>query len=207
MTIFYDDNFIEIDLQLRRGGHINRSNLASHNFMCQNFEVIQRFYGRYGCALHQHPDGFFYMTVKGGKFQTKLLPKSCVHLGIFIVLKARDPEITRSSGRIPLNQLFQDIETSVPREILQQVYAPNRREAIVDERISDEIRKALKILADLGFIEMTETVIRPLEAINRFAELARHNNEPNEEGLLTLALERGIVFHDAAEKEEFGVEE
>jgi len=203
MTIFHDDKFTEVDVMLRRGGHINRSSISSHDYMCQNFEELQKFYGRYGCSLHQHPDGFFYMTVKGGMFRTRLLPKSCVHLGIFIVLKARDPEITRSSGRIPINQLFQDIETSVPREILQQVYAPNRRDAVVDERISDEIKKALKILADLGFVEMTETAIRPLEAINRFAELARHNNEPNDEGHLTLVVQRGVVFHDAAENEEY----
>jgi chromosome condensin MukBEF MukE localization factor len=202
MTIFYDDKFIEIDLLLRRGGHINRSNLASYDYVCQNFEELQKFYGRYSCSLYQHPDGFFYMAVKGGMFRTRLLPKSCVHLGIFISLKARDPEITRSSGRVPINQLFQDIETSVPREVLQQVYAPNRREAIVDECILDEIKKALKILADLGFIEMTESTIRPLEAINRFAELARYNNEPNEESRSNLTAQRGVVFSDADENDD-----
>jgi len=203
MTIFNDDKFIEVDLQLRRGGHINRSNLASYEYTSQNFEDLQKFYSRYGCSLYQHPDGFFYMAVKGGMFRTKLLPKSCVHLGIFISLKARDPEITRSSGRVLINQLFQDIETSVPREVLQQVYAPKRREAVVDEYISDEIKKALKILADLGFIELTELAIRPLEAINRFAELARYNNEPNDEGKLALTIQRGVVFHDADENEEY----
>lgn len=196
MTIFHDDEFVEIDLLLRRGGHINRSNMALYDYMCQHLTQLKDFYTRYGCSLYQHPDGFFYAMVKGGKLQTRLLPKSCVHLGMFIALKARDPEITRSSGRIPVNQLLQDIETSVPRDILQQVYAPKRREAFVDEYINDELKKALKTLAELGFIELTDLAIRPLEAISRFAELARSNNDPSDENRLNLIVTRGVVFNE-----------
>lgn len=203
MTIFHDDKFVEIDLLLRRGGHINRSNLASYEFLCQNFDELRKFYGRYGCSIYQHNDGFFYMTVKGGLLRSRLLPKSCVHLGMFIALKARDPEITRSLGKIPLSLLLQDIETSIPRETLQQVYARGRRESVVDECIADEIKRALKIIADMGFIELTETSIRPLEAIHRFAELARHDNSPDEKTQLHLIIQHGVVFHDAAESEEY----
>lgn len=201
MTIFYDDRFVELDLILRRGGHINRSNLASYDYASQNFDELQKFYGRYGCALFQHPDGFYYLTVKGSLLRSRLLPKSCVHLGIFIALKARDPEITRSAGRISINQLLQDIETSVPRETLQQTYAPKRREATTDASITDELRKAMKTLAELGFIEMTDSAIRPLEAIHRFADVARYDNAPDDEARLQLSIQRGVVFHNAADHE------
>ena len=203
MMIFHDAKFVEIDLLLRRGAHINRSSLVAYEYMSQNFEELQSFYAQYGCALHQHPDGFFYITAKNGMLRTRLLPKSCVHLGIFIALKARDPEITRSLGRIPMNTLIQDIETSIPRSVLQQIYAPKRRDAVVDEVISDEIRRSLKTLSDLGFIEMTDVAIRPLEAINRFSELARYNNEPDESSRLTLSIQRGVVFSEGAENEEY----
>lgn len=202
MTIFYETTFVEIDLLLRRGAHINRSNLVAYDYMRQNFEDLQSYYENYGCTLHQHPDGFFYMAIKNAKFRTRLLPKSCVHLGIFIALKARDPEITRSLGRISINTFMQDIETSIPKHVLQQVYAPNRRDAVVDEAISDEIKRSLKTLADLEFIEISDTVIRPLEAINRFAELARFNNDPDENSRLVLT-ERGIVFNSSDENEEY----
>lgn len=202
MTIINDDEFVEIDLLLRRGGHINRSNMALYDYMCQHLPELKDFYNRYGCMLYQHPDGFFYATVKGGKLQTRLLPKSCVHLGMFIALKARDPEITRASGRISVNQLLQDIETSVPRDILQQVYAPKRREAVVDECINDELKKALKTLSEMGFIELTEMAIRPLEAIGRFAELARSNNAPNDENRLNLIVTRGVIFHEGGDESE-----
>lgn len=194
MTIFHDDQFVEIDLILRRGAHINRSNLASYEFLSQNFAELEEFYRRYGCSLLQHPDGFFFMTVKGGLMRTRLLPKSCMHLGQFIGLKARDPEITRSHGRIAITQLLKDIETLVPRETLQAVYAPGRRDTTVDECISEEIMKALKLLGDLGFIEIVDKAVRPLEAIGRFSELARHDNDPNDDARLHLTIRRGVVF-------------
>ena len=87
-----------------------------------------------------------------------------------------------------------DIETSIPRDILQQVYAPKRREAVVDECINDELKKALRVLAELSFIELTDLSIRPLEAISRFAELARSNNDPSDENRLNLIVTRGVVF-------------
>lgn len=203
MTIFHDDQFVEVDLILRRGAHINRSNLAPYEFLSQNYDELQEFYRRYGCSLLQHPDGFFFMTVRGGLLRTRLLPKSCMHLGQFIGLKARDPEITRSHGRIAISQLLKDIETLVPRETLQAVYAPGRRDVTVDECISDEIMKAIKLLGDLGFIEIADKAIRPLEAIRRFSELARHDNDPNDDGKLHMTIQRGVVFDgDATINEE-----
>lgn len=202
--IFHEDKFVEVDLLLRRGGHINRSSVAAYSWMCEHYDELQQFYDRYGCSLRQHPDGFFFMSLKGALIRSRLLPKGCIHLGMFIALKARDPEITRSSGWLQIAQLMQDIETSVPKETLQNVYAPGRKESVVDERISQEIQRALKILTELRFIETQGLAFRPLEAIHRFAEVARHNNEPNDETKMHLAIERGVVFHDADEGEEYG---
>lgn len=200
MMAFFDERFVDIDLVLRAGGHINRSNLVAFEYACQNFDVLEQFYRQFGCNLLQHPDGFFCLKLQGSKIRSRLLPKSCVHLGIFIALKARDPEITRSAGRIGISQLLQDIETSVPRETLQKVYAPKRRDVSVDESISEEIHKALKTLADLRFIDLLETSIRPLEAINRFAEMARHNNAPDDDAKLQMTIQRGVVFTEDGEE-------
>lgn len=202
--IFYDEKFVGIDLLLRRGGHVNRSNLAAYNWMCQHFDELQQFYGRYGCSLIQHQDGFFFMTLRNGMIRSRLLPKACIHLGIFIALKSRDPEITRSSGWLQINQLMQDIETSVPKETLQRVYAPGRKENVIDEKISSEIQNAIKTLSDLKFIEISGQAIRPMEAINRFAELAKHDNDPSDEARLQLTIERGVVFHDALNIDDYG---
>ena len=202
MTLFYDEVFVEIDVLMRRGAHINRSNLAQFDYICQHYDDLQRFYARYGCALYQHPDGFFYMTVKDGLIRSRLLPKSCVHLGQFIALKARDPEITRSNGRISISQLIQDIETLVPRETLQAVYAPKRRDSVVDEHIAGEIMRAIKLLGDLCFIRVRNNYIQPLESIHRFAELARHDNQPSADAAMHLEVQRGVVFHAAEVSED-----
>ncbi|MCL2660591.1 MAG: chromosome partition protein MukE, partial [Acidobacteriaceae bacterium] len=151
---FLDKRFADVDLVLRRGGHINRSSLDAYEWICDNFMELKEFYSRFLTTLEQHPDGFFYLSVSGTKIRSRLLPKQCVYLGIFIALKARDPEITRSSGRIAIAQLMTDIETTVSRDILQKIYAPGRKESVIDARIAIEINNALKVLSDLCFIEL-----------------------------------------------------
>jgi len=207
--IYANKLFFPADLILRKGGHINRSNLSLYQFVADNFDDLSRFYVGYQCKLVQHQDGFFYLLSKGGLLPNRQLPMPCIHLGIFIALKTRDPEITRSSGRIELGVLLKSIEASVPRETLQKVYAPKQRASTVDSKITDEIKKALKTLANLRFIEMSGDAIKPLEAINRFAELARHDNNPDDLAKILLVEERGIEFQpnddtDMSEDEDEG---
>lgn len=199
---YLDKEFADVDLILRRGGHINRSALALYDWVCRNHDDLKALYTNYGSTLTQHPDGFFFLTLSGGKLRSRLLPRTCVHLGMFIALKARDPEITRSSGWMGTMQLLHDIETSVPKAPLQEVYAPGAKENVVDDRISLAITNALKVLDELCFIELRGDRFRPLEAIGRFAEFARHNNAPDDDSRIQMSIERGVVFHDAADGEE-----
>lgn len=199
---YLDREFADVDLILRRGGHINRSALALYDWVCRNHDDLKALYTNYGSTLAQHPDGFFFLTLSGGKLRSRLLPRTCVHLGMFIALKARDPEITRSSGWMGTTQLLHDIETSVPKDILQEAYAPGAKENVVDGRISLAITNALKVLDELCFIELRGDQFRPLEAIGRFAEFARHDNAPDDDARIQMSIERGIVFHDAADGDE-----
>jgi chromosome partition protein MukE len=192
--IFSNHNFVDIDVILRQGGHINRSDIVLYQFLCANYEELRSFYERYQCSLVQHPDGFFFLLSQGSILPSRLMPKTCMHLGMFIALKMRDPEITRSSGKMTVKQLLQSIETSVPRETLQRIYAPKQREASQYERITEEIMRALRILEDLRFLVIKDSVIRPTEAINRFAELARHDNEPDPAAQEALLIQRGVMF-------------
>ena len=199
---YLDRQFVDIDIILRRGGHINRTDFVAYDWLCSNHDDLKSFYANYGTSLVQHPDGFFFLTVSGGKLRSRLLPKTCIHLGMFIALKARDPEITRSSGWMQTAQLLHDIETTIPKNVLQQVYAPGRKESVVDDRITQAIGAALKVLNDLRFIEIQGGRFRPMEAINRFAEFARHDNEPDENAKIKMIVERGVVFHEADEEYE-----
>lgn len=200
--IFHTKEFVEVDLILRRGGHVNRTDFALHDWICQEYENLSTFYSNYGCSLRQHPDGFFFLVSSGKKLKTRVLPKSYVHLGLFLALKARDPEITKTSGWIAIEQLLQDIQTTVPKETLRKVYAPRAGESLVNKRIGEEIRNGIKLFADLKFIEIRENALKPLEAIGRFAELARYDNEPDEIAKNRLELECGVALQIDDEDEE-----
>ena len=109
---------------------------------------------------------------------------------------ARDPEITRTSGRIEVNQILKTIDTMVPREIQKAIYSPNTRESNTDKSIGDEVRKALRQLADLRFIRFvagSETIVLA-ESINRFAEIARYDNDIEETKKIILQFTRGVSF-------------
>lgn len=192
--MFFDRRFVEADISLRRGGHINRSDLLLYQFLIDNYEDLARFYASYESELIQHPDGFFFLLTTGGHIPSRLLPLPCVHVGMFIALKMRDPEITRSSGRLKLDWLLQSIGASVSRDTLQRVYAPKQKEASADAKITEEIQRALRILAELHFVELQGDAIKPLEAIHRFAEMARHENTPDDLARIVLSEQRGVVF-------------
>jgi chromosome condensin MukBEF MukE localization factor len=192
--IFTTAQFAEIDTALRRGRHISRSEIGAYEFITQNYDDFELFYSAYGVRLIQHPDGFFFLLAKGSLMPTRMLPRSAMHLGMFIAFKRRDPDLTRSDGRMSIAGLIQDLETSVPAETLAQVYAPKQKASLEGERIHTEVMRALKVLADLDFIEINGDQLIALEAINRFAELAKHSNAPTDTAKLGLEVQRGVVF-------------
>lgn len=198
--IFTTRQFAEIDTALRRGKHISRSEIGAYEFITQNFDEFESFYSAYEVRLVQHPDGFFFLLAKGGLMPTRILGRSAMHLGMFIAFKRRDPDLTRYDGRMSISGLIQDLETSVPAETLAKVYAPKQKASLEGERIHTEVMRALKVLAELDFIEVSGDQLIANEAINRFAELAKHSNAPTEAAKMGLEVQRGVVF-DITEEE------
>ena len=192
--IYTTQNFAEIDVALRRGKHISRSDITSYEFVTQNFDAFEEFYAAYGVRLIQHPDGFFFLLARGSMMPTRVLRQSAMHLGMFIALKKQDPELTRTDGQMSISGLIQDLETSVPAETLAKIYAPKQKASLEGERIHSEVIRTLKVLQELDFIEMQGDTLTPLDAVNRFMELARHSNAPNEIGKAGLEVQRGVVF-------------
>ena len=193
--IYSNPHFPEIDITLRRGGHINRSfDIVWYQFLLDHFDEFKDFYERYHCSLIKHQEGFFFLLSQGDILKTKILPKACMHLGLFLAFKKIDPEITRTFGKLTMEQLFQAMETMVPHEILQKVYAPKQKEAVQYSRIRDAIRNALDTLKDLQFIKITGDTIQITDAISRFMELPRHDNNPDFATREFLSMQRGVVF-------------
>lgn len=191
--IFHSRQYAEIDTALRAGKHLSRHDYLSYEFVAQNFDELERHYGSYGNRLIQHPDGFFFLAGKG-LIPTRLLERSVMHLGKFIALKTRDPELTRSNGRIGMQELLHDVEASTPPQILTKVYSRNRKEVLTGAAAYEEIARALRVLNELGFVEIIAGDVVPREAIHRFAEVARHDNTPSDLARIALEVQRGVLF-------------
>lgn len=196
MTIFHDRQLAEADVMLRRGGNINRTNIAICDFVTHHFDEIQRWYASYGSTLHRHSAGCFFLVSNDDLMPSTPLPRPCVHLGLLIELKTRKAEITKTSGRLSLTLLLNELETTIPRETLRRVYAPHNGELTLDRTIVKTFDKAVNQLTALGFIAVTGDIVQPLEAIHRFADVAQFDNAPDGNARLRLAIELGLIFDD-----------
>jgi chromosome condensin MukBEF MukE localization factor len=201
-----DPRFAPIDVLLRTGGQVNRSDYAEYEYLSAQLEELQRFYASYQVSLVHHVDGFFFLQAQDGLLPTRRLPPSTMHLGQFICAKSRDPEITRSSGVLSVQQMVQELESSLPQPQLLRIYAPRHGKTVATSRAHEQILKSLRQLARMRFVRIKGDALTPLESILRFAELARHGNDPDELGRLALQ-GRGVVMDVDLEQEEGGDED
>jgi chromosome condensin MukBEF MukE localization factor len=205
---YTDKQFVQADLILRRGGHITTEDVWLYEFLAHNFDELKVLYAAYGCLLMQHEDSFFFLIPeKDGLLRTKELSKATMHVGQVIAFLTRDPEITRTAGTIGVEAVLHSLAAQ-PVDVLRKTYAPTRGEATIDEGIRQGVQRALRTLATLGFIRWRgDQQFQPTNAINRFAELARHANGPDDDAKLFLSAQRGVVFDALAAEEEMEGEE
>ncbi len=55
-----DQRFVDVDLALRRGQHIDRDDADSYAFLMDARNVLEPFYQRYACELVHRTDGYFF---------------------------------------------------------------------------------------------------------------------------------------------------
>lgn len=208
MNVFYKPHFPKVDTALRMGCHITTDDFVSHEFVAQNFSELCQFYATYEAALIEHPDGFFFLHTDDGVIPSRNLPKSCVHIGQLLAHMAREPLITKTRGIVALDQIFQRLSTMFSAELLGKIYAPKARENGTEKQIKKEVHRALRILARLNFVtfEPGMEALFITDAINRFADVARHDNNPSPAAQKDLEIKRGIKF-GAFEDTEPGDEE
>ncbi|MEO3690032.1 chromosome partition protein MukE [Roseateles paludis] len=199
-----DPRFAAVDVLLRSGGQVNRSDFADYEYLSTQLDELQRFYAGYQATLVQHPDGFFFLQAQDGLIPTRRLPRSTMHMGQFVCSKCRDPEITRTSGVLSVRQIVQELESALTKTELLRIYAPRHGRTVAPARAHEQMQKSLRELARLRFVRIKGDALTPAESIHRFAELARHGNEPDELGALSLQ-GRGVVL-DPDELDEAGEE-
>jgi chromosome condensin MukBEF MukE localization factor len=188
--------FPEVDTALRMGAHITSKDFGSHEFVAQNFSDLSEFYASYGAALIEHPDSFYFLNTADSVIPSRALPKSCMHLGKLLAYLGRDEKVARTSGTVRIEHVLQTLSTMFSAELLRRIYAPTAREGGNEKQITKEVERSLRLLAQLGFIELDsgKNTVTITPAIGRFADLARHDNDPSPAARKDLEVRRGIRF-------------
>lgn len=200
--LFTDKQFVDADVRLRRGGHVTTEDVWLYEFMTKNFDELQHFYSAYGSTLMQHEDSFFFLLPqRDGVLRTKELSKGTMLVGQAIARLTRDPETTKSAGLLSQEMVLQVLE-SLPVDTLRKTFVPKRREATLHQGIREAVGQALRQLAALDFIRWKGEVFFATSAINRFIELARHGNAPDEDAKIYLTEQRGVIFEAPPEEPE-----
>lgn len=181
--VILDADFPELDLALRRGRHIDRDDHAWYELLAQAQEHLEPFYRRYGCELVYKSDGYYYLLPIGDKVSRRQLAPGDMLVGQALALLYLDPAAIERGGRVTMEELIAQLASVLGSDALIREFNPKRKR--YDERVAQKtararVAEAVRHLAALGFVDMTEDQIRLRPALLRFAEPVRGLTEPAE---------------------------
>jgi chromosome partition protein MukE len=173
-----DARFPDVDLELRRGRHIDRDDGEWYAFISDAQDHLEAFYRRYGCELVTRSDGFFYLLPTSDRLSRRHLSAGEMLVGQTLALQYLDPATVQSGGLVSREQVLSRLTGLVGERELAGALEPRRRrfddERIVQQAIREGVGKALRRLAAMGFIELADTERLRLRApVLRFAEPVR----------------------------------
>ena len=179
--VILDELFPEVDLALRRGRHLGREDGPAYGFLNDAHDHLEPFYRRFGAELVFKSEGYFYLLPTGDGLGRRQLNAGEMLVGQSMALLSLDPDHLVKGGKISRDLVLQRLMSLVGQEELIRRFHPRRRK--VDERTAAEairtrVGSALRVLADLGFVDLVgddELQLRP--AVMRFAEPVRASQE------------------------------
>jgi len=202
MSALVCPQFAPVDIILRRGGNINRSNYAAYEYLRQNEAELGVFYGQFGATLRHHAEGCYFLVGPDSIFDTELLKRSCLHLGLFILYKSRDESSTRTAHWLEIRALMNELESLVPADILRRAYTPKCRDISFKTKFSEAFEHAIATLEWLNFVEISNDTVRALEALRRFADPYKTQDADGDARRLRLLLQSGIVLDSEGDGDE-----
>ncbi len=170
--------FVDVDLALRRGRHIDRDDVAWYGFLTDAQAQLERFYRRYGAELVQRTDGFFFLLPSGDKLGRRHLSPSEMLVGQGLTLLYLDPATVEQGGVTTREALLSQLSASMGTEQLMAAFNAAKKKRL-DERVAQEmvrsrVSEAIRRLAGLGFVELLpDDRIRLRASLMRFAEPVR----------------------------------
>lgn len=186
-----DTRFVDVDLALRRGQHIDREDADWYGYLLDAQAVLEPFYRRYGCELIQRPDGYFFLLPTGDKVSKRLLGLPEMIVGQAAALLYLDPSTVESGGVVTRDDLLSHLAAVMGTDALVGVFNPKRKrmdERVAQETVRQRVSEGLRKLAQLGFISLGEdSRIHLRSALMRFADPVRGAGSPRD------ALERLIA--------------
>ena len=193
--VILDDLFPDVDLALRRGRHVGREDGPAYDLLVDALEHLEPFYRRVGAELVHKSDGYFYLLPSGDRLGRSHLSAGQMLVGQALALLYLDPTTLQLGGVVTRELLLQRLSALVGTEDLVRTLNPWRRkydERIAAETVRTKVAKALRSLADLGFVELlSDERFRLRPALMRFAEPVRSTADPT--GALERLIARGEV--------------
>jgi chromosome partition protein MukE len=181
--VILDEDFPELDLALRRGRHIDREDHAWYELLSQAQEHLEALYRRYGCELVYKTDGYYYLLPTGDKVSRRQLAAGDMLVGQALALLYLDPAAIERGGRVTMEELIAQLVAVLGSDALIRAFNPKRKR--YDERVAQKtarakVAEAVRHLAALGFVDVSEDQLRLRPALLRFAEPVRGLSEPAE---------------------------
>jgi len=193
--VIMDESFPEVDLALRRGRHIHPGDERWYEFLLDAQGLLEPFYRRFGCALEQRTDGYFFLLpVSDGLGKRHLgVPEMIVGQGLALCFL--DPRSVSGGGVITREELLNQLASVMGTDLLVRTLNPKRKRAderLMQRTVRQKVNEALRRLSQLGFVELLEgDQLRLWPSLMRFAEPVRGLDAPSE--ALKRLIERGEV--------------
>lgn len=186
-----DDRFVDVDLALRRGRHIDREDADWYGYLLDARQVLEPFYQRYACELVHRTDGYFFLLPLGEKVPKRQLGLPEMIVGQGAALLYLDPSTIESGGIVSKHDVLSHLAAVMGTDTLVAAFNPKRKR--LDERVAQEVVRqrvgeGLRKLAQLGFVEQLDNdKLRLRSALMRFADPVRAAGSPRD------ALERLVA--------------
>jgi chromosome partition protein MukE len=147
--------------------------------------LLEPFYRRYGCELIHKTDGYFYLLPTGDKVSRKQLSPSDMLVGQALALLYLDPSAVERGGVVSQEDIVGQLSAVLGSDALIGLFSPGKRkkqdERIAQRNVRQRVAEAVRRLAGLGFVELSEaSAVRLRAALLRFAEPVRGLSEPAE---------------------------
>jgi chromosome partition protein MukE len=174
-SVISDPVFVEVDVALRRGRHIDRDDGELYELLVDAQAWLEPFYRRYGCELVAQTDGYFYLLPRGERLIPRKLGGGEMIVGQTLALLYLEPSTVQTGGVVTHEHVLSRLSGLLGARDLAKALEPRRQrfddERVVAELIRTKVAHAIRRLATLGFVEpFGEDRIRLRSPLLRFAE-------------------------------------